>query len=196
MHFRHTDSKPLFSWCILHKIDAIRVCDGCRLLTCDSVNDTFKSSQLAHNTKCHLSAYLPCVAETTVSFKASQQYAAFTNPSATLACLTYYWVYAIGQYTWKHAMFCASFSQGNLQSCCMHCYSSNALVVMCFRGTCASTSLRISTFDIASWPQMSFPRPCYAKRCAGIYSLVWNANQCEENVFVGNADNCFYYFQK
>ena len=25
-----------------------------------------------------------------------------------------------------------------------------------------------------------------AKRCAGIYGLVWNANQCEENVFVGN----------
>ena len=25
-----------------------------------------------------------------------------------------------------------------------------------------------------------------AKRCAGIHSLVWNANQCEENVFVGN----------
>jgi len=25
-----------------------------------------------------------------------------------------------------------------------------------------------------------------AKYCAGIYGLVWNANQCEENVFVGN----------
>ena len=25
-----------------------------------------------------------------------------------------------------------------------------------------------------------------AKRCAGIYGLVWNANQCEENVFAGN----------
>jgi len=25
-----------------------------------------------------------------------------------------------------------------------------------------------------------------AKRGAGIYGLVWNANQCEENVFVGN----------
>ena len=25
-----------------------------------------------------------------------------------------------------------------------------------------------------------------ANRCAGIYNLVWNANQCEENVFVGN----------